>query len=162
MINTDITYKYIDSPLLRGEICRSVLSSLPNWFGIPESNEMYIRDAHLLAMFAAFDGETPVGMMCLSVHNECTCEIHVMGINPEYHRRGIGRRFVDEAKRFTAEKGAQILMVKTLDASFPDEYYARTRAFYRAVGFMPLECIKEVWGERCPCLLLVMFVSARL
>jgi len=37
----------------------------------------------------------------------------------------------------------------------PDPGYARTRAFYAAMGFEPLEEIVQVWGPDNPCLLLV-------
>ena len=43
----------------------------------------------------------------------------------------------------------------TLAASDPDPNYAATRAFYAALGFLPLEELPQVWGPENPCLLLV-------
>ena len=36
-----------------------------------------------------------------------------------------------------------------------DENYARTRAFYLAMGFRPLEEFTQLWNEQNPCLLMV-------
>jgi len=33
--------------------------------------------------------------------------------------------------------------------------YARTRAFYRALGFLPLEERTDIWGPENPCLISV-------
>ena len=51
-------------------------------------------------------------------------------------------------------QGLSLLLVKTLDGSNPDPFYARTRAFYRAMGFLPLQCL-PLWDARNPCLLMV-------
>ena len=45
--------------------------------------------------------------------------------------------------------------MKTLAPSDPDPSYAATRAFYAAVGFLPLEELPQVWGPQNPCLLMV-------
>ncbi|WP_024285296.1 hypothetical protein [Cellulomonas sp. KRMCY2] len=43
---------------------------------------------------------------------------------------------------------------KTLGASDPSEEYARTRRFYQARGFTPLEELDGIWPGN-PCLLMV-------
>jgi len=40
----------------RGAICRRVIESLPEWFGIPASVESYVAAADELPMLACFDG----------------------------------------------------------------------------------------------------------
>jgi coenzyme F420-0:L-glutamate ligase/coenzyme F420-1:gamma-L-glutamate ligase len=49
--------------------------------------------------------------------------------------------------------------VKTLAPTRPDENYARTRAFYEAMGFTPLEVFPELWDPRNPALQLVKRVE---
>ncbi|MET9020489.1 hypothetical protein ABZV93_10935 [Actinopolymorpha sp. NPDC004070] len=51
----------------------------------------------------------------------------------------------------------RLLQVKTLGPSHPHEGYARTREFYRAMGFQPLEELHGVWPGN-PCLLMVAFL----
>jgi hypothetical protein len=47
------------------------------------------------------------------------------------------------------------MQVKTLGPSRLDEHYAKTRAFYEAMGFRPLEEFKQIWDENNPCLVMV-------
>lgn len=42
-----------------------------------------------------------------------------------------------------------------MDASHPSPEYARTRAFYHAMGFVDLECFPTLWDAGNPCLVLV-------
>lgn len=62
-----------------------------------------------------------------------------MGILPGYHRQGIGSLLVAAAEHYCGEHGAEFFTVKTLDASAANAAYAKTRQFYLAQGFRPLE-----------------------
>jgi ribosomal protein S18 acetylase RimI-like enzyme len=73
----------------------------------------------------------------------------------QYHRYGVGRAMLLAAENYLRDLGVQYLQVKTLSDSHPDEGYAKTRAFYQAMGFHPLEEFKTLWGEANPCLLLI-------
>jgi len=78
---------------------------------------------------------------------------------PEWHRRGVGRMLVEEACVFARNQRARLLQVKTLGPSHPSEEYARTRAFYEALDFIPLEETTSFWGVDNPCLILVRILS---
>ncbi len=58
-----------------------------------------------------------------------------------------------------AAEGVRFLQVKTLGESRPDANYARTRQFYLACGFTPLEELTDLWPGN-PCLLLVKALRA--
>jgi GNAT superfamily N-acetyltransferase len=150
--------KLVQDKLQKKEIAASILEALPDWFGIPESTQNYINEGMDKPFFAAFEGDKAVGFLVMKENNQYTAEIYVMGILMDYHRKGIGRALVSEAIRWSAEQGYEYLMVKTLDGSHPDLYYARTRQFYLAMGFRPLECIPEIWGKENPCLILVQSI----
>ncbi len=75
-------------------------------------------------------------------------------MHPEWHRRGIGQRLVAAAEADLVDDGVRLLQVKTLGASRPDPSYARTRKFYLAVGFLPMEETTDLWPDN-PCLLMV-------
>ena len=49
----------------------------------------------------------------------------------------------------------EFLQVKTLGPSRPDEGYERTREFYAAMGFTPLEEIHGLWDPGNPCLIMI-------
>ena len=78
-----------------------------------------------------------------------------MGVLPEHHRCGAGRALLSRCHAWCKAQGCEFLQVKTLDASFPDEGYEKTRRFYEAMGFRPLEFL-PLWGESCPCLMMVL------
>ena len=96
-----------------------------------------------------------IGFVTLRETSADALELHVMGVLPSWHRRGIGRALVERAASYARAEGYSLLHVKTLAPSDPDPGYAATRAFYASVGFRPLEVLPQVWGPENPCLLLV-------
>lgn len=148
----------IDEPGRRAEICNAVLRALPDWFGIESAIVEYVEGCRAMPMWAALDGERPAGFVSLKAHNRYTFEVYVMGILKDYHRHGIGRRLIESCEAFCLRQGAEYLTVKTLDGSAPNADYARTREFYLAMGFRPLEVFPTLWDERNPCL----FMAKRL
>lgn len=143
----------------KSTLCEAILRALPGWFGMEESLLEYVEKVKRLTFWAAFDGERAVGFLALEEHNPYTGEVCVMGVLPEYHRRGAGRRLVEQCEAFAREKGMEFLTVKTLDASREDAGYARTREFYYAMGFRPLEVFPLLWDEANPCLFLAKYLG---
>lgn len=141
-------------------VCSQILRSLPDWFSIEESNLQYDRDIATLPTIVAADADEVVGFLTLKHHSAFATEIQVMGVRPDYHREGIGRQLVEEAEARLPE-GVEFLQVKTLGASHPDPFYRRTRAFYEAMGFVPLEETTKLWGAENPALILIKHLPAR-
>lgn len=154
-----VEIKTIDNDQLKSGITDSILHQLPNWFGIEESIQEYIEGVKGKVFYAVYNGYDVVGFICLKMNNPYTAEIYVMGILEPYQRHGIGRNLVNIAEQYIKENHYKFLMVKTVGESLDDESYRRTRAFYRSVGFYPLEEIKEIWGEENPCLILVKHID---
>jgi ribosomal protein S18 acetylase RimI-like enzyme len=134
--------------------CERILRSLPDWFGIEESLRQYVEDSKRYPTTLAADGDDPVGFLTLHQHFPESAEIHCIAVLPEHHRRGVGRLLVDHAESQLRERGVRFLQVKTMGPSRPCEFYAKSIAFYRGIGFAPLEEIHGLWG-RIPCLVLV-------
>ncbi len=149
----------IQGPLLEvASACEPILRSLPEWFGIEEATEQYVKDTNALpTLLALVDGEV-VGFLTIKQHNEYAAEIHVMGIRPDRQRKGVGRALVRRVEQILRERGVEYLQVKTLSPSHPDEGYARTRKFYYAMGFRPLEEFRGLWGEESPCLQMIKYL----
>ena len=82
-----------------------------------------------------------------------------MAVRPEHHRRGIGRALLLHAEASLTRAGVEFLQVKTLSPSADDEGYAKTRAFYLAYGFRPLEEFPDLWDPQNPALQMVKTVS---
>ena len=104
--------------------------------------------------------ERVIGFVSLKQHNDCAAEIYVMGVLPEAHRQGVGRALITQAQAWLKESGVEYLQVKTLGPSHPDEGYAKTRNFYAAMGFKPLEEFTQIWDEHNPCLIMVQKASS--
>ena len=141
-------------------VCSRILRSLPDWFGIEESNLEYDRNIATLPTLVATDGDEVIGFLTVKHHSDSSSEIQVMGVRPDYHRSGIGRRLVEEAETRLPE-GVEFLQVKTLGPSHPDPFYRRTRAFYTAMGFVPLEETTVFWGTGNPTLILIKHLGKR-
>lgn len=138
-----------------GAACDAILRALPDWFGIESAIVDYSRAADVLPGFLALDGAQTVGIATIKRHFAAAAEVHVMGVRPQWHRRGVGRALLGAAERWLLAEGVRFLQVKTLGPSRPDPNYARTHAFYASVGFVPLEEIPTLWGPRNPCLIMV-------
>lgn len=135
-----------------GELCRRLLEALPEWFGVPKSNDRYADTAeHALTVIARVD-EREVGLLTLIRHTPVAAEIDVMAVAPEYPRRGIGRALLARAEQLLARDGVEFLQVKALSDSANYEPYARTRAFYRACGVRALQEFPNLWDAENPAL----------
>ena len=143
----------------KARICREILEDLPEWFGIPESLEAYVREAGHLRMFGCtIDGAT-VGFLSVRIHHEVTAEASVLGVKRAWHRRGIGRRLFGYAEDALREDGLRVLTVKTVGAENPSVEYAATRRFYESIGFLPLETFPLLWGRGNPCLFMAKWLA---
>ncbi|SFU08529.1 Acetyltransferase (GNAT) domain-containing protein [Pseudovibrio denitrificans] len=135
------------------KLCDEVLSDLPDWFGPFEVYKDYLEDVKTRPVFVAEIGREKVGLMALTQTSAACVDIHLLAIRSEHHGAGIGRAFVELAKRYAKERGAGFLTVKTLGPSRENAAYAKTRKFYASVGFEPLEEFIDFWGKDVPMLL---------
>ena len=151
--NNNITVEF---PSLNcGEICNQILHSLPDWFGIEESIIQYIKDADAMPTMIVKDENNVIGFLTIKRHFSETAEIHCMGLLPQYHRKGIGKLLIKELENNLKNDGFKILQVKTISEESDCKFYAKTREFYKSVGFIPLEVFPKLWDESNPCLQLV-------
>lgn len=63
------------------------------------------------------------------------------------------------AERRLAKSGVEFLQVKTLSEKRPDPNYDKTREFYLAQGFRPLEEFSTLWDPSNPALQLIKSLS---
>ena len=140
----------VEQPAARSRLCEIVLRDLPEWFGIEEATAAYIRDVAELPTFGIEDD----ALLSLQLHTPRAAEVYVMGVRRTRHGQGLGTALLEAAEEYLSARGIEYLQVKTLGPSDPDAGYARTRDFYEARGFVPLEEIHGLW-EHNPCLILV-------
>jgi GrpB-like predicted nucleotidyltransferase (UPF0157 family)/ribosomal protein S18 acetylase RimI-like enzyme/catechol 2,3-dioxygenase-like lactoylglutathione lyase family enzyme len=151
------TLKFIEvkEPEKRGQICERILRTLPEWFGIESAIIDYIQNAKEMETIAVFAGEEACGFICLNTPDNSTAEVHVMGLLPHFHGKGVGSQLLKEAEKRLFSQGYRFLQVKTLSSSRPCSEYELTRKFYRKSGFYVVEEFSDLWGEENPCLQMI-------
>lgn len=132
-----------------------ILRALPEWFGIESSTLQYIEDSAKWPTWFANIGNVDAGFITIRTHfKRASAEIHCLAVRPEAHRCGVGRALIEHGERLLRADGVRYLQVKTLGPSRQCEPYERTRRFYEAVGFIPVEEFMTLWPGN-PALLLI-------
>jgi GNAT superfamily N-acetyltransferase len=146
----------IEGPLLeQGVIGDGILRDLPAWFGIESSIVEYRTAIDRMPTFLARRGDTVVGFMTVECHFPGAAELHVLGVLEREHRTGVGRALLEHVEAWLREDDCRWLQVKTLSEQRTCKAYAKSRAWYDAMGFEPLQVFPLLWDECNPCLQLV-------
>jgi ribosomal protein S18 acetylase RimI-like enzyme len=134
-----ITIKQILDPEEKSTLCRKITAKLPEYFGIPEANEKYAEGIKTKEVFACYlPGMEPIGIIAIYKLFPNNADIYWLGIDPEFHRQGIGRKLMETAVEYCKEDNCQTITVETLSPKENDPNYLKTYAFYKKLGFMPL------------------------
>lgn len=141
-------------------LCEPIIRALPQWFAIPSAVERYLRQIDELPTFTAQRDDRVVGFITVQRCSSHAAQIVVMGVEPEHHRTGIGRRLIEAAERYLIGVGVEYAQVLTLGPSHPDAGYSQTRAFYEAMGYRGLQERSDIWGADNPCLIMVRYLAA--
>lgn len=154
-LNNVTTIEVKDS-LTKSVYTKEVLQKLPKWFGNKQALDDYVTKVAELPYWAALNQENNcIGFFAVKMHYGHTGEIFVCGVLPEYHRNGIGKALYNIAEAYLIQNGCKYVTVKTLSDAVSYEPYARTREFYKSVGFDPLITLTEMWDEKNPCLIML-------
>jgi GNAT superfamily N-acetyltransferase len=124
-----------------GKDVRRVLEALPEWFADADAIEGYVLAAEDggLGSLLAVAGGSVVGVALTRRHFPEAAELHLIAVHPDARGTGVGRLLVEHVVSALAADGCTLLSVHTVGPSFEHEPYAQTRAFYRRLGFIPLE-----------------------
>ena len=69
---------------LKPNICYTILSALPSWFGNKDAIIDYTNKVQQMPFYAVYDSEKAVGFVAINLHNKYTAEICVMGVLEDY------------------------------------------------------------------------------
>lgn len=139
-------------------IAREVLNDLPEWFGIPESTENYIKESQAKPFLASFYKDELVGFIVLGTSSPDCAEIFVVGVKKKFHHHGAGRELNTAYEDLAKSLGYTYTQVKTVQSGHYDEYDI-TNKFYKAVGYKELEVFPDLWDESNPCQIYVKYLA---
>jgi GNAT superfamily N-acetyltransferase len=140
-------------------VCERILASLPDWFGMEETNREYIDGLFRRPSAVAEVSGEVAGFLSIERHFARSAEVHVMAVERKLHRQGVGSALIAWAEQWCRAERVPWLHVKTRGPSTPDPGYDRTRRFYLALGFDPLFESLELWGPENAALVLVKTVA---
>ena len=150
--------RFVAQPEQRSKIAREVLLDLPEWFGIPEYTENYIRACAEMPLWVCEQAGEFTGFIAIKETSPYAVELNVMGVKKAHHREGIGKALFEAMRSFVKAQGYLFLHVKTVDEGHYQEY-DNTRLFYESVGFRKLEVLPELWDPENPCLLMIQYLQ---
>jgi rhodanese-related sulfurtransferase/GNAT superfamily N-acetyltransferase len=147
-------------PLQPGDApaCDAIIAALPEWFGDEHGIRECADAVRTEPGFVATVDASVVGFLTVVRPRSHVAEISWMAVHPGHRGTGHGRALVDALVQTLHGDGTRFLAVKTLSDRDPYPPYAETRAFYEAMGFVPLMDL-DIWGPENPALLLVRSVS---
>ncbi|AME09954.1 MULTISPECIES: GNAT family N-acetyltransferase [Gemella] len=154
----DIKIKEVVDKPEKEAVSREVLYDLPEWFGMPESTEDYIRDSQDKPFLACYMNDKPVGFVVLNATSKDCADIFVMGIKKKFHRMGIGSVLNEAYETMARKLGYTYSQVKTVQMGHYKEYDI-TNNFYIAMGYKELECFPTLWDEWNPCQIYIKYLG---
>jgi tRNA pseudouridine38-40 synthase len=139
-----------------GQYARQIVGiaqELGEWF-TPQGLAELTIDAPLQSGFIAAARGQPVGFILFNV-TQGVARITWMAVARAQHRCGIGRRMIDRLLAHLRTVGVTEIHVETPGPSVDCEPYARTRAFYAAMGFTEHRRTPQPDNPQCPELLVL-------
>jgi GNAT superfamily N-acetyltransferase len=129
----DVQYTFSDATPNDAQVIADLLTELGHPTAaneIPERLRSVMREGGRAVL--AFNDETPLGLMCLARHSTLysapVAYITALVTTAAARRTGVGRAFVEEAKRWASANGCERLSVTSA------ERRADAHAFYPACG----------------------------
>lgn len=116
----------------------------PFWFDKNAITYEIPADIKVQKGFVAVENGKVVGFITYTSNNAIG-ELGWIGVDPNYQKKGIGRKLVKKIEQEFKKAGINEMIVETVGWSKPAyPCYATTRKFYRAVGFRNMKLKGEV------------------
>lgn len=136
----------------------NIAKILPDFFD-EDGLKSIEQDTKNHILYGAYMREEMVGFATYKEINSETIEMTWLAVVPGKQGLGIGSKLVNESLGEMDSK-YKVCEVKTLSETDPYGPYKKTRAFYKSLGFIPIETISPYpgWGDN-PCQIFVRFLK---
>ena len=92
-----------------------LLTTVPEWFAQPESNEEYIEAARSKETWTVRNSEGEVvGVTLIDRHFPHVAEVHLTVVDRSVHGSGVGTAMLRAVEDDAVRRGVRLLQVKTL------------------------------------------------
>jgi len=114
------------------------------------------RDLRKHTLRGAYLENIMVGFITYKENNPDVVELSWLAVMPKHRKHGIGSKLAVNTLERLKDR-YKICEVKTLAETHKDKGYAKTRNFYKKLGFISLEIIHPYpgWGDDNPCQIFV-------
>ncbi|HET8626176.1 MAG TPA: GNAT family N-acetyltransferase [Thermomicrobiales bacterium] len=140
------------------DACDTIVLSLPYHFGDEGGRRECARAVREDDGLVAVAAGAVIGFLTVERHFAESAEITWLAVHADWRGRGAGRALVERLCADLRTERRRLLLVHTLGPSYDEgdvaDGYAGTRAFYRALGFIPAREYTTLWPGN-PALLLV-------
>lgn len=124
----------------RAKACEEITKLLPLWFGQEGANIQYVKDASKYPAILIQNNDVNIALLVYKEVfdkelKENVIDIHWLGINPQYHRKGLGNKLIKELTTIAKKNNINILTVETLDPEVKNESYLKSYKFYTSQNF---------------------------
>lgn len=127
-----------------GAACDAIIASLPDWFGLEEGIRECAEAVRTQPGLVAEVGDEVTGFLTIARPYPGTPQISWLAVHARHRRRGIGRALIMALSDRLRTHGDRLVLVETLsDRRDPGPEYAETRAFYQAMGFIPVTEVRD-------------------
>jgi rhodanese-related sulfurtransferase/N-acetylglutamate synthase-like GNAT family acetyltransferase len=139
--------------------CDAIIASLPDWFANEDGLQQCSRAVRSEPGWVVEHGDGVIAFLTIQRPKPRVAEISWMAVHADHRGAGHGRILLETLVAQLHAEEARFLAVKTLSDRDPDPSYAHTRAFYEAMGFVPVMDL-DIWGPENPAMLLMRTVAA--
>jgi len=106
----------------------------PKWFNNFAINKSMPLDLKIHKCFVVEEKSKILGFATYT-SNEGETKISWIGVDPKFHRKGIGTRLLKRLEKELKKSGIKELRVETVAKSIKYKPYEITRTFYEKIGF---------------------------
>jgi Xaa-Pro aminopeptidase len=139
MLENDIDIVEISSDDA-SNLCKSIMNTLPEYFGIPNANERYIEGVKSNYNFAAKVDNNYCGMISVELTHQANANIYWLGVDKQ--GIGVATQLINHIVKFAIKKGIKTLTVETPSPDEADDNYLKTYNFYESSGFTHVFSLK--------------------